>query len=361
MLKYKILIFLFVLSNMLFAQEEISTGKKYSMYSRTLDEERTYWVYLPPNYENNAYGKASYPVIYLLDGDKNFLLTVGLHQSYTGGMYNNMPECIIVGIPNTDRTRDLTPSQSSLIREGKEMYANSGGCERFTVFLTQELRRKIDADYRTNGYNLLIGHSLGGLFAINTLLHHTEAFNAYMSLDPSLWWDNRKVFTEAKGLWKTKDFKGRSLYVAMAKEEDKASDIEHSATIKEFCTTLLSCKDNNLNSSWKYYEGDNHGTVLISGISDGFKKIFEGIGLPVKQIPRNPELIEKHYKALSEKLGFIFIPDETLIDNIGKYALSIDNIEGAVKIFEYNRRNYPDSENTKASLLKAKEKRNINR
>lgn len=351
------LLFIFICSAFLFnsqSQEAINVGYKYTTHSPTLNEDRPYWVYLPPEYNDPSFGKAKYPVIYLLDGDKNFQALVGIQQTFTRGMYNNMPECIIIGIPNTDRTRDLTPSKSLLKHNGKDMFTNSGGSDNFTKFLTGELRSLIDSTYRTSGYNILIGHSFGGLYAINTLVHQTLAFNAYVALDPSLWWDNRKVYNEAASIWKSKKFEKRSLYIAMAKDEDRPDDAQqHSKTIDQFCKEILmSVPENNLNTGWKYYEDEDHGSIIIPGMFDALRSIFNGITLPVKKIPYEPQLIESQYKNLSEKLGHEFIPDESMIDNIGKYALSIDQQANAIKIFEYNIKNYPDSKNAKLSLEK---------
>ncbi|HMM04117.1 MAG: alpha/beta hydrolase [Prevotella sp.] len=347
-----------LLSSNLLAQDNICIGQKFSMHSLALGEDRPYWVYLPPKYDDARYGKASYPVIYLLDGDTNFMALAAIQSTFTRGMYNNMPECIIVAIPNTDRARDLTPTRSSLKHNGQDLFTNSGGSSHFTSFLTSELRNTIDSAYRTNGYNMLIGHSFGGLYVVTTLVRHTGSFNAYIALDPSLWWDNKVIYKEAQAIWNKTDFEKRYLYIAMAKDENKADDIQkHSETIDRFCTEVLkSAPGNNLNGAWKYYEDENHGTILMPGMFDALRTIFDGIELPVKEIPENPGLIEEYYGKLSERLGFTFIPDENLIDNIGKYAVSVKKTENAIKIFEYNLKNYPDSPNAKKSLSETREK-----
>lgn len=48
------------------SQEDICIGKRYSLYSAFLQEERDYWIYLPQNYDRDT--TQNYPVIYLLDG-----------------------------------------------------------------------------------------------------------------------------------------------------------------------------------------------------------------------------------------------------------------------------------------------------
>ncbi|HEX3386461.1 MAG TPA: alpha/beta hydrolase-fold protein, partial [Mucilaginibacter sp.] len=88
--------------------------------------------------------------------------------------------------PNTNRMRDLTPTN---VPPDK----SSGGGEKFTDFIKTELMPHIDSIYPTASYKMLIGHSLGGLMAINTLINHPEMFNAYVAIDPSMWWDDRKL------------------------------------------------------------------------------------------------------------------------------------------------------------------------
>lgn len=357
---YFLILFLSPLS--LFGQEIITIGHKSELHSNILNEDRPYWVYLPPEYNDPDYGKASYPVIYLLDGDANFYTLVAIQKTFTRGMYNNMPECIIIGIPNTDRTRDMTPSKSLMKHNGKDMFTNSGGGENFTSFLTKELRVSIDSLYRTTGYNILIGHSFGGLFAMNTLIHHTNAFNAYIVLDPSLWWDSRKVYNEAASIWRNKDFRKTSLFIAMARDEDRPDDQQkHSKTIHEFCSQILhSAPHNNLNVSWKYYEDEDHGTIIMPGIFDALRTIFTGIELPVKKLPYDPGLIKEYYSKLSFRLGYNFIPDETLVDNLGKYTLSVGQYDSAIEIFNLNLNNYPDSKNAIKSLSEAQQEKEVN-
>src|SRR3954465_10697511 len=103
-------IFLFILSAAitlsLHAQNDnkIVIGKIDSLYSKILNEERKIWVYTPDMTSGNP--NQRYPVVYLLDGDGHFPSVVGLIQQLSQVNGNNVyPEMIVVGIPNTDRTR----------------------------------------------------------------------------------------------------------------------------------------------------------------------------------------------------------------------------------------------------------------
>ena len=122
------------------SQEDISIGKKQSLYSAVLNEERNYWIHLPAGYEQDTTKR--YPVIYLLDGDAFFHSLVGISRTFTTVRGKYLPESIIIGVLNVDRTRDLTPTASAAGRDGRiapDATPQGGGSETFSRFLTEEL------------------------------------------------------------------------------------------------------------------------------------------------------------------------------------------------------------------------------
>ena len=105
---------------------------------------------------------------------------------------------ILVGISNrNNRTRDLTTSQIKM-RRGASMDQDTGGADKFTHFIAEELMPHIDSKYPTAPYRTLIGHSYAGLFTINVLINHSHLFNNYIAIDPSLDWDSQKLLKQAK-------------------------------------------------------------------------------------------------------------------------------------------------------------------
>src|SRR5882672_2859014 len=138
----KILLLLLVISFVCPAQpgNTISIGKTDSMWSSTLKEKRKFLVYTPPSYTNDGpFLSQKYPVLYLLDGDAHFHSVTGLIQFLGTGINGNylVPEMIVIAIPNTDRTRDLTPTNASKGFDGKEVpfLKTSGGNAGFFKFL----------------------------------------------------------------------------------------------------------------------------------------------------------------------------------------------------------------------------------
>lgn len=46
----------------------------------------------------------------------------------------------------------------------------------------------VESHYKTSPFRVLIGHSFGGIFAVNALRKYPDEFNAYIIISPSLWW-----------------------------------------------------------------------------------------------------------------------------------------------------------------------------
>ena len=183
MAKLIIIYLMLFYTNSLYSQnsDKITIGSIEKIYSKILKEERKIWIYNPG--ENNSDTTERYPVLYLLDAKEHFYSTVGMIKQMSG----RWPKMIVVGITNTNRNRDLTPT---LIGSDGSINANSGGGANFMSFVEKELIPHIDSTYLTAPYRLFSGHSLGGLTVINTLLRNTQLFNAYVAIDPSLWWNN---------------------------------------------------------------------------------------------------------------------------------------------------------------------------
>jgi enterochelin esterase-like enzyme len=134
--------------------------------STILGEKRVLHVNLPPNY---AVSRRRYEVIYLLDGHVRQFVDVTVAAAgydIVGDVHDYaMPPQIVVGIDQRDRGTDLARNQ-----------------ELFTRFLTDEVVPFIDRSYRTSRYRTLIGHSLGGRFALMTFCRAPGVFPAVIAI-----------------------------------------------------------------------------------------------------------------------------------------------------------------------------------
>ncbi|MCL1673983.1 alpha/beta hydrolase-fold protein [Elizabethkingia meningoseptica] len=357
-MKYTVIYIIFLLlCTTLNAQDTervVAIGKRYSIDSRVLKEKRNYSVYLPPSYESNMDKK--YFVAYVLDGEKSkFLQVAGIAQSMnsTSELTMQIPELIIVAIENTDRTRDFTPTHSLnyLDAENINAFNSSGKANEFMGFLEKELMPEIDKSYRTLSKNLIIGHSLGGLFAIHCLLESPNLFNYYILIDPSWFWDHNYIGKRTKEVLKTKNLEGR-VYIALA--NNFKEDSRHYKWGNEFYEMLNNKKSPRLDAKIQYFEDEKHLTVPIPATYYGLRYIFDGFDMDINEIFKSPSLVDKHDKEMSEKLGVELRLDENFVNTLGYIALHDRNIpDAAVTLFEFNTKNYPLSPNVWDSLADA--------
>ncbi|REC60843.1 alpha/beta hydrolase [Chryseobacterium pennae] len=328
------------------AQEKITVGEKQTLFSKVLNENREIWVHLPKTYNDTAINPAKYPVIYLLDGETNFEYYAGLSDFIARTPYADIPECIVVGIKNTERTRDLTPTKSqkkSPVNPAVTLFADSGGSESFVKFIQEELKPFISENYRIQGYSVLVGHSFGGLFAINTFLTHPEYFNAYVANDPSLWWDNEVTISRTKDyLEKNKKFSANKfLYVSQADNEEQQKNWNSDMTqaIEKFKEIIE--KNGTLNYKHHFFAGETHGTVSYPGNYEALKFIFKGFRTDIKQLAKNPGLLEEDYKKFSVKMGSEFHPSEFYLNVVLKFMKSNDFKESETYFMNLKNKLYP--------------------
>ncbi len=169
------------------ASEPITIGETITLKSKIMGEERTILVSTPPGY---GMGSERYPVLYMTDGDQHITHTRGTVDFLAAN--GLMPQLIIVGVANTDRTRDLTPTRVETREVNGLVMQNptSGGAATFLDFFERELFPYIDDHYRTLPMRLFSGHSFGGLFALNAFFERPEMFRAVLAISPSLNWDD---------------------------------------------------------------------------------------------------------------------------------------------------------------------------
>src|ERR1044071_4122432 len=176
------------------AQQVYDQGLRFQLKSEVLGEERTILVRVPQGDER---GDQRSPVPYMTDGDAHLQHTAATVAFLARN--GRMPEMIVVGITNTDRTRDLTPTRVEQLPDNPNVrFPTSGGADKFLKFIETELIPQIESKYRVQPFRVLAGHSFGGLFALHAMFTRPELFNSYIAVSPSLQWDNFLLTDRAK-------------------------------------------------------------------------------------------------------------------------------------------------------------------
>lgn len=344
---------------------KVTIGTIDSIQSKILNEQRKIWVYVPSSW--SADSKQRYPVLYLLDGDAHFASVVGIIQHLSQG--NTIcPEMIVVGIPNTDRIRDLTPTHVNAPPPYTDslMLKTTGGGERFVSFIEKELMPRIDSLYPTQPYKILTGHSFGGLTVMNVAINHTKLFNAYICIDPSMWWDQMNLLNIAKKSLKEKNFSGTTLYLGIANtlregmditkvQSDTSKSTRHIRSILNLDQYIKDQKQNGLRYESKYYSDDDHGSVPFITEYDALRFIFNNYRFKISPKDITDPTVdlankfEKHYQEVSKMLGYKLSPPEIIINNLGCDVLAQKQYAKAAGLLKMNVENYPESYNVQDS------------
>jgi uncharacterized protein len=320
--------------------------------SAVLGEERTILVRLPAGYERSS---ERYPVLYMTDGDAHMTHTSSTIEFLARN--GRISDMIVVGITNTDRTRDLTPTNATL-QDGNGrpiQFPTSGGADNFLRFIETELIPYVEGHYRTQPYRVFAGHSLGGLFAVHAFLAKTDLFNAYIAVSPSLQWDNEVELKRAQEFLKDRKELKKTLFVSLGDEQGGILN-----GFKGFKDLLDKSKLKGFHTEVEHLTDEDHGSVVLRSHYMGLRKVFEGW-----QLPRDPQTgaftgglqgAEEHYKKLSEKFGYTIQIPENLVNALGYQYLFAGKMEEAIATFETNVKMYPNSANVYDSLAEAYEK-----
>lgn len=309
-----------------------------SIASKILEENRELLVYLPNNYELNKHRK--YPVLYLLDGQRNFAHAIGtldlLNQSKMA------QEMIIVAIINTHRTRDFTPTyDENYDRWGR----SSGGADEFLNFLNQELIPHVNKNYRTNNFRVLSGHSLGALFSIYALQSSPETFQAYFAFSPSLWWHDQMMLQDAKQFYSNSDELNKYLYINMGSEGGTML-----SSYEQFIEIINKNKPTGFTFNYDLDTSESHNTTALAGQALAYRNLFASLQPGQEIISKGVEHIEEFYKQQSRKYGFEAEPSYSSINSAGYNALSDEDFDRAIKIFQMNVDRHPNKADAYDSL-----------
>jgi predicted alpha/beta superfamily hydrolase len=169
------------------------------MYNQKLERSYRIYIYKP----DTVPPPEGYPVIYALDANSVFgtfvdAMRVQMRKPEKTGVY----PAIIVGIGyHTDQpfspyrvydfTRPISKEDLPPHPAGLE-WPPHGGAESFITFIKEKVKPEIERHLPVNiDKQTLFGHSLGGLFVLQTLFSEPDTFHTYIAGSPSIHWDTQ--------------------------------------------------------------------------------------------------------------------------------------------------------------------------
>ena len=237
----------------------INERENLTIESKVLGETRHVIIDLPDNYTSSP--DKQYPIIILLDGESHLDITAESTRSSSG------MNAIIVAIENVDRERDFTVTKIQTRREN-----TMGGGWNFLEFVEQELFPEIENLYRTSSRKILVGHSLGGLLAVNSYMDAQSPFDAFVAIDPSIWWDEETMQQKVTNI-DASSF-DKKLFIATA-NQGEANLTRNKLRHDRMVELLRHQMDEPENIQSIYYPDENHRTVPAASIKAGLQFVNE--------------------------------------------------------------------------------------
>ena len=340
------------------AQETVSsplTWTRHTLQSSVLGAERAYRVALPASYAGDS--QQRYPVLVILDADDEPQFLAALANARFLGLRAEIPELIIVGVPNAEgmRTRDLSPAPNEAMAR---MFPDAGGADRFLAFLGDELLPAVRSAYRALPATFLAGHSFGGLFGVHAAATRPDLFAGTIAMSPALQWNDSEAVTQYADLLAKRTTPHR-LFVTSAPFEPPID----TATLR-FIARFDSVDGSPVALGHARYSDDHHGLTPLRSFIDGLRFLFQPISLTAAnavdpmpmdsaQFVAHASAMERQYAAGARSLGLPETIPEPVLNQWGYTALQRPGqpLPGAaVAIFRRNAALYPESANVYDSL-----------
>ena len=333
--------------------DPLACGERFTRHSKILGEERTVFISVPVSY---AQGTQRYPVLYLTDAQFEF----DQSRSSAAFLARNrlIPEVIVVGVTNNDRTSDFYATKADFKANGRTIpFPNSGHADQFLEFLEKELIPWVESAYRTVPLRILAGHSAGGYFALHAMRAKPGLFQAIIAASPWLAWDDARELKQLVPFLESAELKARALFVSYANEEHQVGP-EMEANVETVIRALRARKDASLRWASATYPQEDHESTSVKCYYDALRMVFAD--WPFPRDPQNKLMgslddVQAHYARFGERLGYTPLPPEDLVNELGYQLLGIKALDQSLAAFRYNTETYPQSANVWDSLADALE------
>ena len=310
--------------------DPIALGTYRVMHSSLLGEDRVLQVRLPDGYASTDMG---YPVVYLFYSN----WVEGYFAQVVNDLYlltiDRMPEVILVGVPNTQRYRDLLPWP----RRGRE--AEEGHADRFLRFVREELIPFVESEYRTKPYRIMVGPQTAAVFGTYALLEAPGTFQAFVLNDPCQI-DNseRSLCGELVAFARTPQARG--IYFTLSL--DSAATRRDPTRLEDLRTGLTTGTTEgfrwriHVDADWPYF-------LAPVDVRNALLDLFAGYAFPSPSQAESLAQIQAHYEAFSASLGFPMEPPDLVLTLAANGMMEREAYTAALEVLNRLVELYPTS------------------
>ncbi|UCG85737.1 MAG: tetratricopeptide repeat protein [Gemmatimonadota bacterium] len=312
--------------------EPVALGTYRVLHSRILGEERVLQVHLPKGYES---AEAAYPVAYLFYSD----WVEGYFAQLVNDLYHlsmdRIPPMILVGVPNTQRYRDLLPWPRS---EGR---SEEGQADRFLEALQREIIPFVDAEYRTQPFRILVGPQAAAVFGAYMLLESPGTFQAFILNDPCVTDSpERSLCRDLAAFASTPAASGK--YVAVSQD---AADDRRAAEMLEL---LRAGFEENAVAGFRWrIEIETDWPFFLAPVAarSALLDLFRDYPFPSVDEVTGWEEIRSHYERISRTLGFTVDPPDLILTQASVRLMDTGEYQAALQVLHHLVEIYPHSLN----------------
>jgi predicted alpha/beta superfamily hydrolase len=218
----------------------------------------------------------SYPVLYVLDGDKSFGMTKEIADWLMWS--NEIKDIIVIGISYGQRTdiwwekraRDYIHCKDTVFDKA---FPTAGGADNFIKFVNNELFPIVSNKYRINqDSTAIMGLSFGGLLSSYILFTHPDMFKGFIIISPSLVWNDRSVLKMEVDYFNKHKELNKLVYMAYGSLDSKDWIINPT---NELIQTLQARNYEGLKFTPQAFEGETHISVYPVALAHGLKTVFK--------------------------------------------------------------------------------------
>ncbi len=298
-------------------------GKKLTINSKVLGENRDIQIYFPESYVSSD---KHYPVLYILDGQRLFLQGVSILKTFRN-QTKISPEFIVVGINNQypQRFENFTKAD-------------------FLQFIDKEVIKHVDSTYRTTKERILYGWEFAGAYVVESLISKANLFSGHIAASPypvhETWFDKKTRLEQLE----TKLNKGLDshLYFAVSTEEPsvKIGTDKLNALLKKQAPDSL---------RWTYriIPDEQHLSTAHAAMYQGLRSYFYAYevfnigGLDQFEKAGGLKNFYTYTKQRAKRFGFSQEPDTWSMFTIVRNAMRANNIDKFVDYMkEFNQYNW---------------------
>ncbi|MBT8471761.1 MAG: hypothetical protein KJN99_04095 [Marinicaulis sp.] len=289
--------------------------------SEILGEDREIFVRTPPYYD----AAKKYPVVYVLDGESKFDIVAAQFEFLMDNY--SVPPVIVTAVRNVNRNRDYLTMEEPGFRD-------TGGGEAFANFVAEEWIPAIEQAHPGARERILVGHSFGGVFAVNTFLTTPELFDAYIAISTSGWVGEYELVEKSLARFEEGVPDGRFVYMAPG-EFDGGPTRPSGEQIAE---AFKKHAPDNLDWTFELIPDADHFRALTIGFSHAVTKLFPVANFSPQAVAAaeagGPDGVNAWFDKTTEKLGFRFYPSWFDFGVAAMVMSRGEHIEAAVAMIE---------------------------